>query len=83
MPYTAKVKREKTYAVFALSVLKVLPLLKAFVGKTFAIHRKSTKNAKLFSSVALVVYGICHANLIKSCSLYLGKFWRDKSLVNY
>ena len=33
----------KTFVAFALSVLKVLPLLKAFVGKTFAFHRKSTK----------------------------------------
>ena len=48
---TTKVKREKSFTVywifiqmegklcgFALPVLKVLPLFKAFVGKTFAIH---------------------------------------------
>ena len=29
----------KTFVVFPSSVLKVLPLLKAFVGKTFAIHQ--------------------------------------------
>ena len=37
--------------VFALSVLKVLPLLKAFTGNTFAIHRKFPKTVKLFSHV--------------------------------
>ena len=42
----AKVKQEnssnvgKTFTVFALSVLKVLLLLKAFVGKTLAILQK-------------------------------------------
>ena len=40
------------------SVLKVLPLLTAFVGKTFAAHQNSVKTAKLFSRVAFVVYGI-------------------------
>ena len=34
----------------------VLPLLKALVGKTFAIHRKSIKTVKLFSRVAFVAY---------------------------
>ena len=43
--------------VVALSVLKVLLLLKAFIGKTFVIHRNSTKTAKFFSCVALVAYG--------------------------
>ena len=41
--------------IFASSVLKVLLLLKAFVGKTFVIHRKSKKTAKLFPPVAFVV----------------------------
>ena len=43
---------------FTSSVLKVLPLFKVFVGKTFAIHQKSVKTAKLFYRVALIVYGI-------------------------
>ena len=30
--------REKTFVVFASSVLRVLPLLKAFVGKTFTVY---------------------------------------------
>ena len=62
-----KVKGEKSFLVywisskwresfhgFVSSVLKVLPLLKAFVEKTFAIHRKATK---LFSREAFVGYG--------------------------
>ena len=62
-----EVMREKSFTVywissenfcgFALSALKVLPLLEAFVGKTFAIHQKSTKTVKPFSRVAFVVYG--------------------------
>ena len=40
------------------SVLKVLPLLTAFVRKTFAAHQNSMKTAKFFSRVAFVVYGI-------------------------
>ena len=51
----------------ALSVLKVLPLLKAFIGKTFELHRKSAKTTKLFSRVASVAYGtiISHLKLRK------------------
>ena len=41
--------------VLASSVLKVLLLLKAFVGKTFVIHAKI---AKLFFCVAFVVCSI-------------------------
>ena len=37
----------KTFVIFALSVLKVLPLLKGSVRKTFAIHKKSSKPVKL------------------------------------
>ena len=36
----------------------ILPLLKAFVGITIAIHRKSTQTAKLFSHLAFVAYSI-------------------------
>jgi len=36
----------KIVVVFALSVLKMLPLLKAFVGKTFVIYQKSAKTPK-------------------------------------
>ena len=43
--------------VFASSVLKVLPLLKALIAKSFAIHQKFAKTAKFFSCVAFVVYG--------------------------
>ena len=39
-------------------VLKVLPLIKAFIAETFAIHRKSMKTAKLFSRVAFVAYSM-------------------------
>ena len=51
LPQATKVKREKSFTVywifiqmegklfgFASPVLKVLPLFKAFVGKTFAFH---------------------------------------------
>ena len=37
---------------FGSSVLKVLPLFKAFMGKTFA---KSMKTAMLFSRIALLL----------------------------
>ena len=50
----------KTFAVFAPSVLKVLPLLQAFVGKTFTIHQKLAKTVKLFSHVVFVIYGRQH-----------------------
>ena len=53
-----------TFAVYASSVLKVLPLLKAFIGKTFMIHRKSTKTAKLFSHVAFVIYSMSQRYII-------------------
>jgi len=39
----------KTFMAFASSVLKALPLLKAFVGKTFVIHWKFVKTTKPFS----------------------------------
>ena len=42
----------KTFAVFALSVLKVLPLLEAFVGKTAKI-----RETLIFSYIGYVVYG--------------------------
>ena len=29
------------------------------VGKTFAVHQKSTKTMKVFFCVGFVVYGIC------------------------
>ena len=35
-------------AEFALSVLKVMLFLKAFIGKTFAIHPKICENCKAF-----------------------------------
>ena len=44
-----------TFAVFASFVSKVLPLLKVFVGKTFAIHRTPVK---YFSCVAFVVHSM-------------------------
>ena len=47
---------QKTLVIFASSVLEILPLLKAFAGKTFAIHQKSAKITKIFSGVAFVVY---------------------------
>ena len=66
---TTKVKREKSFVVywisskcrenfrgFALSVLKVLPLLETFIGKTFMIHHKSAKTALL--RTAFVIYGM-------------------------
>ena len=37
---------------FMIFVLKVLSLLKALAGKTFAIHQKFVKIAKLFSRLA-------------------------------
>ena len=43
---------------FASSVLKVLPLLKAFVENTFTVHQNSEKTTKVFSHVAFVVYGM-------------------------
>ena len=46
----------KAFAVFASSVLKVLPLLKVFIGRTFTIHQKSAKTTKLFFQVVFVVY---------------------------
>ena len=45
----------ETYAAF---VLKMLPLFKAFVGKTFAFHQNSAETVKLFSHIAFVVNGI-------------------------
>ena len=45
----------KLFWLFDLSVLKVLPLLKAFVEKTITIQRKFAKITKLFSHVALFV----------------------------
>ena len=71
-----KVKREKSFVVYRISsenfygftssVLKVLPLLKAFVEKTFVIHQKSAKTVKLFSHVASVIYGITFTSLFSS-----------------
>ena len=63
--WTTKVKQEKSFAAYrecrknfcGFTVSKVLPLLKAFfIRKTFAIHRKSAKTVKLFSSVDFDVY---------------------------
>ena len=45
---------QEKLADFALSVLKVMLFLKAFIGKTFAIHPKSAKIVNLFSCVALI-----------------------------
>ena len=38
-------------------VLKVLPLLKVFIEKTFVAYQKFAKTAKLFSRIAFVAYG--------------------------
>ena len=50
----------KTFMIFALSVLKVLPLLK---GKTLMIHQKFAKTVKLFSRVTFVVSQYLSTNL--------------------
>ena len=47
---------KKTFVVFASSALKVLPLLKAIVGRTFAIHLKSGAN----NSKAFFLRSFCH-----------------------
>ena len=75
-----KVKQEKSFVVnwisskcrenfcgFASSVLKVP---KAFVGKTFAINRKSAKTAKPFSCVALVRISLCVGDIQKARTIH-------------
>ena len=47
---------EKTFTIFATSALKVLPLLKVFIEKTFI--KNPQKTTKLFSHVAFFGYGI-------------------------
>ena len=46
-----KEKCQENFHSFTSSVLKKLPLLKAFVGETLVIHRKSGKTPKLFSRI--------------------------------
>ena len=55
--------REKFHG-FDSFVLKVLPLLKVFVGETFTVHQKSVKTAKLFSCVAFVFKGVLFSLLL-------------------
>ena len=62
-----KIKREKSFEVYRIPskcresfhgfVLKALPLLKVFIGKTFVAHQKFAKTAKLFSCIAFVAHG--------------------------
>ena len=50
---------------FLLHLYKVLPLLKAFIEKTFAIYRKSAKNVKFFShSTHVINFIVLDANQI-------------------
>ena len=49
---------EKTFAIFASSVVKVLPLLKAFEGENFCSSSKICQN----SCLAFIVYGKLQAS---------------------
>ena len=49
----------------------MLPLLKAIVGKDFAIHRKSANPVISFSRVAFVVYGVLNALMAAIITLKL------------
>ena len=66
----------KTCAAFASFILKVPLLLKAFVGKPFAIHRKSAKTTKVFFSVALVIYG----KFLEESHFYVKYSYRTKNI---
>ena len=51
-------------------VLKMLPVLKALEEKTVTNHQKSAKTVKLFSSIALVIYGNFHKLISEAAQLY-------------
>ena len=50
-------KCRENFVVFASSILKVLPLLKTFIGKTFTIHQKPAKPMKFLSCIGFITYG--------------------------
>ena len=43
--------------LFGIPCFTVVPLIKAFVGKTYTIHQKYAKTTKLLSLIVFVIYG--------------------------